>query len=86
MLDTKSWYANCKMQNRIFQSSAKFMHGKIKKKFDTFTYMFSRNHCFNSLFKSSFQEAFLVKVIYTKKYTTCTKLSDISYLVKVTRT
>ena len=24
-------YANYKMQNRIFQSSAKFMHGKIKK-------------------------------------------------------
>ena len=55
------------MQNRIFQSSAKFMHGKIKKnKSDTFTYTFSRNHCFNSSFKRHFQEAFLVKVIYTK--------------------
>ena len=26
--ETKSWYAKHKMQNRIFQSSAKFMHGK----------------------------------------------------------
>ena len=54
---------------------------------DTFTHKFSRNHqehleslalkhpwkhCFNFLFKGRFQEAFLVKVIYTKKYTTCT--------------
>ena len=45
---------------------------KPKNKCDTFTYTFSRNHCFNSSFKSRFQEAFLVKVIYTKKYTTCT--------------
>ena len=28
---TNSWYANYKMQNRIFQGSAKFMLGKIKK-------------------------------------------------------
>ena len=39
---------------------------KSKNKPDTFTYTFSRNHCFNSSFKSRFQEAFLVKVIYTK--------------------
>ena len=54
---------------------------------DTFTHKFSRNHqehleslalkhpwkhCFNFLFKGRFQEAFLVKIIYTKKYTTCT--------------
>ena len=39
---------------------------KLKKKSDTFTYIFSRNHCFNSSFKSRFQEAFLVKAIYTK--------------------
>ena len=54
---------------------------------DTFTHKSSRNHqehleslalkhpwkhCFNFLFKGRFQEAFLVKVIYTKKYTTCT--------------
>ena len=54
---------------------------------DTFTHKFSRNHqehleslalkhpwkhCFNFLFKGRFQEAFLVKVIYTKKHTTCT--------------
>ena len=47
------------MQNQIFQSSAKFMHGKIKKKSDTFTYKFSRKYC-------RFQEAFLAKIIYTK--------------------
>ena len=39
-------------------------------KSDTFT--FSRNHCFNSSFKIRFQEPFWVKVIGTKKYTTCT--------------
>ena len=43
-----------------------------KNKSDTFKYIFNRNHCFNSSFKIRFQEAFLVKVIYTKKYTTCT--------------
>ena len=48
------------------------MHGKIKKNSDTFTCKFSRNHCFNSSFKIHFQETFLVKVIYTKKYITCT--------------
>ena len=52
--------------NRIFQSSAKFMHSKIKKKSDTFAYAFNRNHCFKYSFKSCFQEAFLVKVIYTE--------------------
>ena len=35
-------------------------------------FSFNRNHCFNSSFKSRFQEAFLVKGIYTKKCTTCT--------------
>ena len=45
---------------------------KSKNKSDTFTYTFSRKHCFNSSFKSRFQKAFLVKVIYTKKYGTCT--------------
>ena len=44
--------------------------GKSKNKSDTFTYTFSRNYCFNSSFKSRFKEAFLVKVIRTKKYTT----------------
>ena len=59
------------MLTAISQNSAKFMNGKTKKKSDTFTYIFSRNHCFSSSFKSNFQEAFLVKVIYTKKYTAC---------------
>ena len=44
---------------------------KSKNKSEKFTYTFSRNYCFNSLFKSRFQEAFLVKIIRTKKYTTC---------------
>ena len=35
-------------------------------------FSFNRNHCFNFSFKSRFQEAFLVKGIYTKKCTTCT--------------
>ena len=61
------------MQNQISQSFAKFMHGKIKKtKSDTTIYTFNRNHCFSSSFKSGFQEAFLVNVIYNKKYTKCT--------------
>ena len=42
-------YANCEMQNRIHQSSAKFMHGKkTKYKFRTFISTFSRNLRFNS--------------------------------------
>ena len=57
------------MKNRNFQIYAR---ENQENKSDTFTYIFSRNHCFNSSFKSRFQEAFLVKVIYTKKYTTCT--------------
>ena len=59
----------CKIEfSKVLQS----LCAKSKNKSDTFTYTFSRNHCFNSSFKSRFQEAFLVKVIYTKKYTTCT--------------
>ena len=42
---------------------------KSKSKSDTFTYIFSKNYCFSSSFKSHFQEAFLVKVIHTKKFT-----------------
>ena len=39
---------------------------KSKNKPVTFTYKFSRNHCFNFSFKGRFQESFLVKVICTK--------------------
>ena len=64
MLTTK-----CKIEfSKVLQS----LCAKSKNKSDTFTYTFSRNHCFNSSFKSRFQKAFLVKVIRTKKYTTCT--------------
>ena len=60
----------CKIEfSKVLQS---FWTAKSKNKSDAFTYTFSRNHCFNSSFKSRFQEALLVKVIYTKKYTTCT--------------
>ena len=52
------------MQNRIFQGSAKFMHGKIKKKkFDTFTYT---SLGFNSSFKNRFQEAFWLELSILK--------------------
>ena len=65
MLTTK-----CKIEfSKVLQSLCTL---KSKNKSDTFTYTFSRNYCFNSLFKNCFQEAFLVKVIRTKKYTTCT--------------
>ena len=45
---------------------------KSKNKSDTFIHTFSRNLCFNSLFKNCFQEAFLIKIISTKKCITCT--------------
>ena len=65
MLSTK-----CKKE--FFKVLQSLCTTKSKNKSDTFEYTFSRNHFFNSSFKSRFQEAFLVKVIYTKKYTTCT--------------
>ena len=62
------------MQNLIFQSSAKFMQKKKKKKKKTgiFIYTFRRKLCLNSQFKNRFQEVFSIKVVDTKKYTTCT--------------
>ena len=66
------------MQNLIFQSSAKFMHCKKKqkkqkkKKTGIFIYTFRRKLCLNSQFKNRFQEVFSIKVVDTKKYTTCT--------------
>ena len=57
----------CQLQNakssKVLQS---LCTAKSKNKSDTITYTFSRNHCFNSSFKSRFQEAFLVNIIYTK--------------------
>ena len=54
----------CKIEfSKVLQS---LCTAKSKNKSDTFTYTFSKNYCFNSSFKSRFQEAFLVKVIRTK--------------------
>ena len=65
------------MQNLIFQSSAKFAikkkkKKKKKKKTGIFIYTFRRKLCLNSQFKNRFQEVFSIKVVDTKKYTTCT--------------
>ena len=60
-----------KRQIKFSKALKSLCTAKSKNKSDTFTYKFSRNYCFNSSFKSRFQEAFLVKVIRTKKYTTC---------------
>ena len=76
MCNTENKIVICQLQNaksnfpNFYKVYAR--QNRKKTKSDTFTYTFSRNHCFNSSFKSRFQEAFLVKVIYTKKYTTCT--------------
>ena len=49
----------CKVKfSKVLQS----LCAKSKNKSDTFTYTFSRNHCFNSSFRSRFWEACLVKV------------------------
>ena len=45
---------------------------KTKYKSGVSVYTFSKNLCLNSQFKNGFQQAFLIKVFDTKKYTTCT--------------
>ena len=45
---------------------------KKKKKNGIFIYTFRRKLCLNSQFKNRFQEVFSIKVVDTKKYTTCT--------------
>ena len=70
--ETNSWYVNSKIKNRIFLSHAVFHSlctAKSKNKCDIVIYGFSRNPCFNSWFKNRLQEAFLIKVINTKKDT-----------------
>ena len=55
------------MQNQIFQSSAKFLYGKIK---NQIWYIYLYIHLvqnFNSSFKIHFQEAFGLKLINAKK-------------------
>ena len=48
----------CKIQfSKVLQS---LCTAKSKNESNTFTYTFSRNHCFSSSFKSRFQEVFLV--------------------------
>ena len=75
MCNTGNEIVICQLQNAesSFPKLCKaYARQNQKNKSHTFTYKFSRNHCFNFSFKGRFQEAFLVKVIYTKKYTTCT--------------
>ena len=45
---------------------------KKKKKTGIFIYTFRRKLCLNSQFKNRFQEVFSIKVVDTKKCTTCT--------------
>ena len=45
---------------------------KNKKKSGIFIYTFRRKLCLNFQFKNRFQEVFSIKVVDTKKYTTCT--------------
>ena len=74
MSNTGKKIVTCQLQNANSNLTkfCKVYARQNKKKSDKFTYTFSRNHGFNSSINSRFQEAFLVKVIYTKKYTTCT--------------
>ena len=59
----------CKIKfSKVLQS---LCMAKSKNKSDASIYTFSGNRCFKSSFESHFQEAFLAKVIYTIKYTTC---------------
>ena len=65
------------MQNLIFQvpqssCTPKKKKKKKKKKTGIFIYTFRRKLCLNSQFKNRFQEVFSIKVVDTKKYTTCT--------------
>ena len=54
--------AKCKIAlSKVLQS---LCTAKSINKSDTFTYTFSRNHCFNSSFKSRFKEAFWLKYLY----------------------
>ena len=55
----------CKIE--FFKLLQSLCRAKSKNKSDTFIYTFSRNLCFTSSFKNRFQEAFLVKIINTKK-------------------
>ena len=57
--------AKCKIEFSKFLQSLRT--AKSKNKSDTFIYTFRRDLWFNSSFKNRFQEAFLVKVISTKK-------------------
>ena len=56
-----------KRKIKFFKILQSLCTAKSKRKSDTFTHIFSGKYCFSSSFKSHFQEAFLVKVIRTKK-------------------
>ena len=75
MCNTGNKIVICQLQNaksNFPKFHKRLCTAKSKNKSGTFTYKFCGNHCFNSSFKSHFEEAFLAKVIYTKKYITCT--------------
>ena len=61
------------MQNRIFQSSAKFVHGKKQKTniVHLYTYLVE-NIALILNSKAVFKKLFRLKLLVLKKYTTCT--------------
>ena len=66
----------CQLQNAKSNfskfSKVHALQKKKKKKTGIFIYTFRRKLCLNSQFKNRFQEVFSIKVVDTKKYTTCT--------------
>ena len=75
MYNTGNKMVICQLQNaksNFLKFCQVYARQKSKNKIGAFINTFSRNLCFNSHFKNPFEEAFVVKVIHTKKYTTCT--------------
>ena len=71
--ETKSWYGNYKMQCRIFQSSAKFVHSKNQKTNLVHLYI-NLVETFALILNSTivFKYLLWLKLSIRKKYTTCT--------------
>ena len=71
--ETKSWYANYKIQNRIFQSSATFIHDK-KQNVNLVHLYLSLVESFALIFDSKivFKKLFWLKLSILKKDSTCT--------------
>ena len=71
--ETKSWYANYKMQNQIFQNSANFMHGKNQK--TNLAHLYINLVETVALILNSeivFKKLLWLKLSIVKKYTSCT--------------